>query len=164
MVNSICLLHQYLPVAVTAGVDRSVNTFSQLLQMSRNSCNGSRWGRLPRFGDLDHLPGTFCEHPQLPHPPQRGVQAVPVFLECRLSAPSSTKETLTAINYQAGRTRGVPQGRSSDLCLHTQTPPGLCCFTTGLTNEPRCFCPHWMWWWAQFEAHPRTPELVSASQ
>lgn len=53
---------------------------------------------------------TFCEHPQLPHPPQRGVHTVPVFLECRLSAPSSTKEMLTAINYHTGRTRGIPLG------------------------------------------------------
>lgn len=139
LINQICLVHQDLTVAVIAGVDRSVITFSQLPQMSRNSTNGSRWGWLPRFGDLDHLPQPSWERPQLPHPPQRGVHTAPVFLECRLSAPSSTKETLTAINYHAGRTRGIPLGFSSDLCLRTQTPPGLGWFSACLTNEPGCF-------------------------
>lgn len=81
----------------------------------------------------------FCERPQLPHPPRRGVHPAPVILECRLSAPPSTKETLTAINYHTGRTRGLPPGCSSDLCLHTQTPPGLRCFPACLTSEPPCF-------------------------
>lgn len=42
LINRICLVHQDLTVGVIAGVDRSVITFSQLPQMSRNSTHGSR--------------------------------------------------------------------------------------------------------------------------
>lgn len=68
---------------------------------------------------------------------QRGVHTAPVFLECRLSAPPSTKETLTAINYHAGRTRAIPLGFSSDPCLRSQTPPGLAVFD----KRAGMFCP-----------------------
>lgn len=41
------------------------------------------------------------------------VHTLPAFVECCLSAPSSAKEMLTAINYLAGWTEGIP------LCLNT---------------------------------------------
>lgn len=52
-------------------------------------------------------------HPTLrsllhPHPPLWGVHTFPASLECSLSAPSPTKETLTAINYHRGWTKGIP--------------------------------------------------------
>lgn len=51
----------------------------------------------------------------------------------------------------------------SDLCLHTQMPPGLRRFTAGLTNEPRCFVlldvmVGTVW------TQPENPELDSAPQ
>lgn len=78
-----------------------------------------------------------------PHPPLWGVHTFPVFLECCLSAPSSAKETLTAINYHTGWTKGIPlcwnihvrtHRCSTDRCIHPQmlrdtTWPPLVCFT-----------------------------------
>lgn len=100
-----------------------------------------------------------CSSPSLyPHPPLWGVHTFPAFLECCLSAPSSAKETLTAINYHAGWTKGIPlcwnigvHTRShTDRCstayyIHThthiygETPPGLHWSSSCLTNESKCF-------------------------
>lgn len=54
-----------------------------------------------------------------PHPTLWGVHAFPAFFECCLSAPPSTKEPLTAINYGSAWTKGIP------LCwnISAQTDP-----------------------------------------
>ena len=106
--------------------------------MSRNSSTGSKWGWCPRFGDLDHLPQTAgwgcCTVPRAPtlgsllhpHPPLWGVHAFPAFLECCLSTPSSTKETLTAINYHTGWTKGIPLCWNIGAHRHTHTHAHMC--------------------------------------
>lgn len=132
--NSICPLRRCLRAPVP----------TDQLTLSHSSCRcpgiphmAADEGDCPGFGDLDHLPEAPCSHPQLPHPRRGGLHAAPLFLECRLSAPSSTKETLTAINYRAGRTRGIPPGGSSDRCF---TPRRHLAYP-GLTKRAAALCP-----------------------
>lgn len=93
-----------------------------------------------------------------PHSPLWDVHAFPAFLECCLSAPSSAKEMLTAINYLTGWTKGIPLCLNISAHTHTQThiemllsrlhphrhtcreiPPGLHWSSSCLTNDSKCF-------------------------
>lgn len=94
----------------------------------------------------------------LPAPPPPHPIGVHTFLESCLSAAPSAKETLTAINYHAGWTKGHsttplppnprPPHTHTQVCcyLHPhmkrwETPPGLHWSSYCLTNEVWMFCP-----------------------
>lgn len=158
MVNWICLLHQYLSCCdcwcrqisshfLTASTD--VQEFLRWQQMRETA--QVRWpGSSAR--DVLRAPSAPSSTPERRsrRPSVSGVPSVGTFSHWQ-----------PLISRQAERgafLRAAPQ-----TCLHTQTPPGLRCFTAGLTNEPRCFVPLDVMV-GPVRTSPENPELVSASQ
>lgn len=104
--------------------------FLQLRQMSWNSAifrdEGDIRASVTRLSAAGDCEGFFTADPPSTTTPMWGVHAFPAFLECCLSAPSSAKELLTAINYRAGWTKGHSSCwniRQMRPCIHTETPP-----------------------------------------
>lgn len=122
--------------------------------MSRNSSNGSRWGWLLRIGDLDHLPETICEHPQLPHPPQRGVHTAQCFWSavCQHLLPLKRRwQPLIITQAERGAFLWAAPWTSAFVPRRHLASVGL----QRVWQMSRDVL-SWMWRWAQFEPNLRT--------